>query len=105
MRTPRGSRAAVLCAAALVAACASGPAPHTLAALRDAEPDLAEVAVGDSLDQAIAGYRKFLDEAPESALTPEAMRRLADLKIEQEYGLLGDGEILELPAPELAEAV
>ena len=39
------------------------------------------------------GYRKFLEEAPESALTPEAMRRLADLKLEKEYGILGDGEI------------
>ena len=46
------------------------------------------------------GYRKFLEEAPESALTPEAMRRLADLKLEKEYGLLGDGKIQEMPAPE-----
>ena len=34
-----------------------------------------------------AGYRRFLEEAPESALTPEAMRRLADLKLEKEYGI------------------
>ena len=33
-------------------------------------------------------YRRFLEETPESALTPEAMRRLADLKIEREYGYL-----------------
>ena len=32
------------------------------------------------------GYQRFLEETPESALTPAAMRRLADLKIEREYG-------------------
>jgi TolA-binding protein len=50
----------------------------------------------------MVGYKKFLEEAPESALTPEAMRRLADLKLEKAYGILGDGEIKELPAPEAA---
>ncbi|MGI9591890.1 MAG: tetratricopeptide repeat protein, partial [Myxococcota bacterium] len=32
--------------------------------------------------------------------TPEAMRRLADLKLEKQFGILGDGEVTELPAPE-----
>jgi TolA-binding protein len=63
------------------------------------EPDMNEVQVENSLDQAMVGYRKFLEEAPESALTPEAMRRLADLKLEKQYGILGDGEPVELPAP------
>jgi len=31
-------------------------------------------------------YQKFLEETPESAMTPEALRRLADLKVEKEYG-------------------
>ena len=31
----------------------------------------------------------FSAESEDSALTPEAIRRLADLKIEQEYGHLG----------------
>ena len=32
-------------------------------------------------------------------MTPEAMRRLADLKLEKEYGILGDGKIVEVDAP------
>ena len=47
-------------------------------------------------------YQRFLEETPETQRTPEAMRRLADLKIEKEYGLNGTGEMLELPAPQAA---
>ncbi len=36
-------------------------------------------------------YQRFLEETPDSALTPEATRRLADLKIEKEYGTLTEG--------------
>jgi tetratricopeptide (TPR) repeat protein len=96
----RCARTALLVAPALAAACAGNPDRHTLAELRHVEPDVTEVRVENSLDQAMAGYGMFLEEAPESALTPEAMRRLADLKLEKEYGLLGDGAPLELPAPE-----
>jgi tetratricopeptide (TPR) repeat protein len=95
----RHDRAAVLLATTL-AACAGEAGRHTLAELRDVEPDVSEVQVENSLDQAMLGYRKYLEEAPASELTPEAMRRLADLKLEKEYGLLGDGRIEELPAPE-----
>ncbi|HVN37912.1 MAG TPA: tetratricopeptide repeat protein [Myxococcota bacterium] len=98
-------RTACLSAAALCAACAGDPDRQTLARLHDVEPDMSEVQVEHGLDQAVAGYRKFLEEAPESSLTPEAMRRLADLQIEKEYGLLGDGEgIREMPAPEPSAA-
>ncbi len=96
----RRARKALLPAATLAVACAGNPDGHTLAELRNVEPDVTEVQVENSLDQAMLGYRKFLEEAPESALTPEAMRRLADLKLEKEYGILGDGELVELPAPE-----
>ncbi|MBW1686701.1 MAG: tetratricopeptide repeat protein, partial [Deltaproteobacteria bacterium] len=96
----RCSRTALFLASTLVGACAGNPDRHTLAELRDVEPDVMEVQVESSLDQAMLGYRKFLEEAPESALTPEAMRRLADLKLEKEFGILGDGGFVELPAPE-----
>ncbi len=96
----RGLRMTLLLGLALAAACASDPNRQTLAVLHSVEPDVAEVKVENSLDQAMLGYRKFLEEAPESALTPEAMRRLADLKLEKEYGILGAGKIQELPAPE-----
>ncbi|MAG33249.1 MAG: hypothetical protein CL908_20420 [Deltaproteobacteria bacterium] len=74
----------------LMVACAGTPKHQTLAQLRKQEPDLAEVRIDDGIGQAMAGYRKFLEDAPKSTLTPEAMRRLADLKLEKEYGILGD---------------
>jgi len=85
-------------------ACTGNPDHQTLAQLRDREPDLAEAQIDDGIDQAMAGYRKFLEEAPESALTPEAMRRLADLKLEKQYGILealghGETSTAALPAP------
>jgi TolA-binding protein len=85
----------------LVAACAS-PDRHTLAELRNVEPDMTEVQIDHGLDQAMIGYRNFLEQAPESSLTPEAMRRLADLKLEKEFGIFGEGggALVELPAPE-----
>ncbi len=98
----RRIRTALLLAPAVAAACAGNPDRRTLAELRALEPDVTEVQVENSLDQAMVGYENFLEEAPESALTPEAMRRLADLKLEKEYGILGDGEIAELPAPQPA---
>ncbi len=83
-----------------VAACASNPDKHTLSELQGVEADVEDVTVENGLDRAILGYRAFLEETPESELTPEAMRRLADLKIEKEYGIIGDGKLVELPTPE-----
>ena len=96
----RGALTALSLAPAILAACAGNPDRHTLAELESKQPDLTEVRVENGLDQAMLGYRKYLEEAPKSSLTPEAMRRLADLKLEKEYGILGDGKIAELPAPE-----
>ncbi len=59
---------------------------ETLSDLHGRSPDLEDSAIDDGLSQAMDGYRKFLEEAPESALTPEAMRRLADLQLERAYG-------------------
>jgi tetratricopeptide (TPR) repeat protein len=84
----------------VLAACAWNSDKRTLAQLRNVEPDLTEVRVENGLDQAIFGYRKFLEEAPPSSRTPEAMRRLADLELEREYGLLSEGPASALPAPE-----
>ncbi|UCC15579.1 MAG: hypothetical protein JSW21_06580, partial [Gammaproteobacteria bacterium] len=90
---------------AVLTACTGNPDRHTLAELQRVEPDVADVRVEDGLKQAIRGYSVFLEEAPESSLTPEAMRRLADLKVEKEYGILGDGELRELPAPAASDQV
>lgn len=88
--------------ALLAGGCASAPEKDTLADLQAVRPDMADVQVENGLDKAILGYGTFLEETPESSLTPEAMRRLADLKVEKEFGILGDGSLIELPAPESA---
>src|SRR5215470_18110784 len=70
----------------------------TLATLHQVRPDTQEVPVDQGLDRAVRSYGDFLQQAPDSALAPEAMRRLADLKIEKEFGLQGDGKLVELQA-------
>jgi cellulose synthase operon protein C len=98
-------RVQLLLCSTLLVACASRQDKDTLASLRTVAPDTQDVQVDGGLDTAMHSYRRFLEETPETARTPEAMRRLADLKIEKEYGIKGDGELLELPAPQAAELV
>lgn len=83
----------------LLASCASNPDRETLAGLHDVEADVEDITVEDSLERAMDSYRRFLEETPEGVMTPEALRRLADLQIENAYGIMGSGEIIELPAP------
>jgi tetratricopeptide (TPR) repeat protein len=83
----------------LLASCASNPDRQTLAGLHNVEADVEDVTVEDSLERAMDSYRRFLEETPEGVMTPEALRRLADLQIENAYGIMGSGEIIELPAP------
>lgn len=73
---------------ALLAACQSGGGRETIAQLRNMQIEIKEEAIEGGLEKAMESFRRFLEETPESALTPEAMRRLADLKIEREYGYL-----------------
>src|SRR5262244_449155 len=83
----------------LIAACAHQvDRSGTLATLHQVRPDTQEVPVDQGLDRAVQSYGNFLKQAPDSALAPEAMRRLADLKIEKEFGLQGDGKLVELAA-------
>lgn len=96
-------RLAVLVAAVALAACAGAPSRRgTLAGLHDVQPDTADIAVSDGLDKAMQGYQRYLEQTPRTEMTPEAMRRLADLKIEKQFGILGDGKLIELEAPEAA---
>jgi len=83
----------------VIAACAHHvDRSGTLATLHQVQPDTKEVPVAHGLDRAVQSYGDFLKQAPDSKLAPEAMRRLADLKIEKEYGIQGDGKLVELPA-------
>jgi tetratricopeptide (TPR) repeat protein len=92
---------------AMLAGCASAPeTAGTLAELRSRSPDVQEVAVDQGLERAMEGYRRFLEETPETPMTPEAMRRLADLQVEKEFGLrAGDGKPREMAAPDRAQDV
>src|SRR5689334_2271370 len=75
----------------------------TLATLRNVRPDVQDVKVEQGLDQAMQHYRRFLEEAPETAMTPEAMRRLADLQLEKQFGIrTGNAKPREMAAPKPA---
>ncbi len=88
-----------------LAACAStrDQAGGTLAELERMPPDTSDVYLDDSLDRAADSYRRYLEETPETEQTPEAMRRLADLQLEREYGTIGSGQVVEMAVPEAAE--
>jgi TolA-binding protein len=84
------------CAAPLflmLAACASVGDRNrdTIASLRHVQIEIKEEKIEGGLEKAMLSYQRFLEGAPDSALTPEAIRRLADLKIEKEYGTLTTG--------------
>lgn len=78
----------------------------TLADLHNVAPDVRDVTVENGLDQALEQYRKIVEETPKTAMTPEAMRRLADLEIEKQYGIrVGDAKHRKMAAPKSAPAI
>ena len=96
----------VLAPAALLIGCATraDKTGGTLAELRQMRPDVQDVQVEQGIDQAVFHYRRFLEDTPPSALTPEAMRRLADLQIEKQFGIrAGNARPREMAAPQPAE--
>ena len=72
---------------ALLLSCSAANRQDTLASLEDVEFEVKEEKVDGSLDKAMASYERFLEVTPETEMTPEALRRLADLKIQKEYDL------------------
>jgi hypothetical protein len=54
----------------------------TLAELQKMQVEINEERIEDGLDKAMLSYQRFLEKTPDSVMTPEAIRRLADLKIE-----------------------
>ncbi len=95
-------RLAIFIAPLGMAACASNADRETLADLRHVDAEIEEVALDNSLEMAAQSYQRFLEATPESRMTPEAMRRFADLQLEKEYGFIGGDSMRELPAPESA---
>jgi cellulose synthase operon protein C len=81
----------ILALPVLLMACQSLGNRDTIARLRRVQIEIKEEKLEGGLEKAMQGYQRFLEDTPESALTPEAIRRLADLKIENEYGTLTQG--------------
>jgi cellulose synthase operon protein C len=85
---------------AVLASCAvntgttpSAPAPaparstaSSIGELRQAKIDLTDVKIDGSSELAMQTYQRVLEITPEGGLAPEALRRLADLKVQKEYG-------------------
>ena len=93
----------ILCVSSLLlASCATPTEQGTLAELSQVEADVEEVYLGDNLERAADSYRRYLAETTESARTPEAMRRLADLQIEEQYGLMGGTQAVAATAGEMS---
>jgi len=62
-----------------------------------------EEEIDDGLAKAMQGYQGFLEQTADTILTPEALRRLADLKIEREYGTLTAASIDREEAQDLPD--
>jgi len=80
-------------------ACHSVNDKDTIAELQKMRVEIKEEKIEDGLDKAMLSYQRFLENTPDSAMTPEAIRRLADLKIEKEYGTLNEGGMPGKPEP------
>lgn len=92
-----------LLAVAALHGCGTQSTRGTLAELERVPAGIEDAYVEDSLERAAQSYRNYLDETPKSALTPEAMRRLADLQLEREYGIIG-APAAKRDAPESPDA-
>ena len=75
----------------MLAACQSTGGGNTIAKLRDQHVEIKEEQIEGGLDKALQSYQGFLEKAPDAAMAPEAIRRMADLKIEKEYGTITTG--------------
>jgi tetratricopeptide (TPR) repeat protein len=83
----------------LSAACQPVSDRGTIAELRQMQIEVREEKIENGLDKAMLSYKHFLEKSPDSELTPEAIRRLADLKIEKEYGSFTEADNPDGEAP------
>ena len=102
----------ILALPVILVACSSTGSKDTIAKLRHRQIEIKEEKIEGGLEKAMLSYRRFLKDTQESPLKPEAIRRLADLKIEKEYGTLTEGAesagnttTPALPSPERAARV
>ncbi len=76
-----------------IVSCATTNNEGTLGSLNDIKFEVKPEKVDGSLEKAMASYEEFLKQTPETEMTPEALRRLADLKIQKEYEAEDDAQI------------
>ena len=105
-------RLSIVTLSLILSACQSIGDKDTIAGLRHVQIEIKEEKIEGGLEKAMLGYQRFLEETPPSDLTPEAIRRLADLKIEKEYGTFTEGSetadqgsAAVIPAPKPAKAL
>jgi len=84
----------------LIAACTTLKKENTVSLLEQTRIPIEDEKVDAGVDKAMASYRKYLQQAPASKQTAEAMRRLADLEVENNYDIAG----MESPAQPGARA-
>ncbi|HEY6095426.1 MAG TPA: tetratricopeptide repeat protein [Gallionellaceae bacterium] len=82
------SRLSLMALATLLVSCTTVSDKGSIGQLKDVKIELTDAKIEGGLEKAMQSYQKFLEQTPESAMTPEALRRLADLKIQKEYGTL-----------------
>lgn len=95
MRLDNFTSLLLLTASMLLTSCATTNTEGTLASLSDVKFEVKPEKVDGSLEKAMQSYEKFLKETPETEMTPEALRRLADLKIQKEYEAEDDARVLQ----------
>ncbi len=81
---------AYLLALPLLLASCQTTGQDTIAHLRNSRVDIKEEKIENTSGKTIDAYRRFLEQTPDSPQKAEATRRLADLEVEKEYGLLTD---------------
>ncbi|MFI2811262.1 tetratricopeptide repeat protein [Microbulbifer sp. JSM ZJ756] len=79
-----GSTAGAALLLALLGGCVVNDS-QTIGSLQNVDIEIKEERIDGSLEKALASYQKYLQETPETAFTPEAIRRIADLKIKQAH--------------------
>ena len=93
-------RPLILFLSATLTACATVNEQGTLSQLRNVNIALEDEKIEGGIEKAMQSYQRFLEKTPETAMTPEAIRRLADLKMEREQEKLDlVGSKPSMPAP------
>ena len=81
-------RLSILAVLVMLVACHSMNNKGIIAKLRHMQVEIKGEKIEGGLEKEMLSYQGFLEETTDPVLTPEAIRRLADLKIEKEYGTL-----------------